>query len=198
MKQWIIIAVCTLLTTGLFVQDAAAQLSNWELYLAISTTGGGGGAKYRRGNPEISMKTFSLEITGVKGDNEFTAYDIYGYPQKYNQTRYIVLIPMTFGYHKRVFADKIEDNIRPFYNIELGPVLGLRFPVGHGFGGNIQRGTTGITAGGFVGVGVEFIQAGKNSFILAAGYRLATFPKNIVDERHFNAFMIRFGILTRP
>ena len=198
MKRLSFIVTAFLVVMGLY-GDGYSQLSNWELYLALSTTGGGGGAKYRRGNPEDAVKTFSFEISGVRGDKEFTYVDQFGYPQKLNQKRYMILIPMTVGYQKRLFKDTIEDNFRPFYHLELGPVLGLRFPVGHGFNGNIKRGKTGLTFGGFVGVGVEIMQAKRNSFILAAGYRIATFPNKFAaddETKKFNAFMIRFGIIT--
>ena len=116
----------------------------------------------------------------------------------------MVLIPMFFGFQKRIFRESIEENFRPFLDFEFGPVLGLRFPVGHGFTGNIRRGRTALTLGGFIGAGVEAGDRTKNVFSFTLGYRVAHFFKKIVDvpdpdanEQNFSAFVIRFGMVTQ-
>ena len=174
---------------------------DWELYVTFSTSGGGLGGKVKWGDRENVQRLFSFEVGGVRGEDEYTVmyYDpIYGwYPRKINQERYMVLVPLLFGIQKRMLKDKIEDNFRPFLDFEFGPVIGVRFPVGHGFFGNIRRGKTGVTLGGFLGAGVEVGDIRKNAYIFSFGYRISYFFKELVDEQNFNAFVIRLGMLTQ-
>ncbi len=173
---------------------------DYEIYITFSTSGGGVGTKVKWGNRENVQKFVSFEIGGVRGENEYVTYnpyDPYGFPIKMNQKRYMMLVPIYFGLQKRLFKDTIEDDFRPFIDFEFGPVLGARFPVGKGFVNNIKKGKTGMTIGGFLGAGVEFGNMEKNVYVFSLGYRFTRFFKDLVDERKFDAFVIRIGIVTQ-
>ena len=179
---------------------------DWELYVTFTTSGGGLGSKIKWGDRKNVQRFFSFEVGGVRGKNEFTTMvwdPYYGYyPYKINQTRYMVLFPFHFGFQKRLFEDAIEENFRPFLDFEFGPVIGMRFPVGHGLFGNIKRGKTGVTLGGFLGAGIEFGDIRKSAYIFSLGYRISYFFKKLVNdandnERDFSAFVIRLGMLTQ-
>ncbi|MFC1562654.1 hypothetical protein ACFL4Z_01225 [candidate division KSB1 bacterium] len=169
-----------------------------ELYVTFSTSGGGAGTKIKWGDRENIQRFISFEISGVRGENEYTYYDpYYGLPVKMNQERYIFLVPIYFGLQKRLFKDEIEDDFRPFLDFEFGPVFGARFPVGNGLFKNIEKGKTGVTLGGFLGAGVEFGEITKNVYLFSLGYRVSYFFKKLEDERDFSALAIRLGIITQ-
>ncbi len=175
---------------------------DYELYVHFSTNGGGAGTKVKWGDRDNIQKFITFEVGGIRDDNEYITYnpyDPYGFPIKMNQKRYMFLAPLYFGFQKRLFKDTIEDDFRPFLNLELGPVLGIRFPKNHGFSGNIKRGKTALTLGGFLGAGVEFGEVTKNVYVFSMGYRLSYFFKKIVDEdrQDVSAFVIRIGIVTQ-
>lgn len=181
--------------------DIIAQGHNYEFFLSMTSTGGGGGTKLRWDTRSDWVKSISFELGGVRGAKEFTVVDYYyGYPYKINQTRYVVLTPLLFGLSHTIFKDAIENNVRPFIIGEAGPVFGARFPVGFGLTGNIKRGHTGLTLGGFAGAGLEIGSGKTNVFCITVGYRIATFFKKLggenFGEKRFNAFLVRFGIVT--
>lgn len=179
---------------------------DWELYVTFTTSGGGLGGKVKWGDRKNVQRFFSFEVGGVRGENEFTMMiwdPYYGYyPYKINQTRYMVLLPFYFGFQKRLFEEAIEENFRPFLGFEFGPVIGARFPVGHGLFGNIKRGRTNITLGGFLGAGIEFGDIRKSAYVFSLGYRISYFFKKFVNDANdnkqdFSAFVIRLGMLTQ-
>jgi len=177
-----------------------AQNHNYELFLSITTSGGGAGMKVRWGIQSKWIKTLSLELGGVRSESEFPLYDpYYGYA-KIGQQRYILLTPLYFGLQRVIFEAAIENNVRPFLVGEVGPVFGAWFPVGYGFKENIKRGTTGLAFGSFLGAGVEIGSNKRNKFTLSAGFRYIGFPKRLGDQatgaKEFNAFLIRFGFIT--
>ncbi len=187
---------------------------DWELYVTFSTTGGGAGTKVKWGNRESIQNFFSFEISGVRGEDEYTTYVYDPYygglrPYKVNQRRYMMLVPMMFGMQKRLLKESIEDNFRPFLLFEAGPTMGIKFPVGHGFSNNLKKGKIGLTVGGFLGLGIEMGEVKNNAYIFSMGYRFAHFfnempvvskelNEMVMDrEKTFNAFVIRFGVITQ-
>jgi len=171
--------------------------NDFEIFLSVSTTGGGIGGKLKWGDRENTLHTLTLEVGGVKDEKEYLAYNYYwGYYETMNRKRYVFLVPMFYGIQKRLFKDKIEDNFRPFYIVEAGPLYGVRFPVGNGFFSNIKRGRSGITLGGFVGGGIEMGDASSSIFSFSVGYRIAYFFNKLVDEQNFSAFILRLGLVT--
>jgi hypothetical protein len=207
-RKIIIFIVITLITAyyGSFCQiidykEFDPKKKDWELYITFSTTGGGMGGKVKWGDRENVQRFFSFEIGGVRGANEFTMmyYDpYYGYiPEKINQERYMILIPLYYGFQKRMLKDAIEDNFRPFLDLEAGPIFGARFPVGNGLFGNIKRGRTSMTLGGFLGAGIEVGDIRKDAYIFSVGYRVSYFFNKLDNERNFSAFVIRLGMLTQ-
>lgn len=183
---------------------------DWEIYIAFSTHGGGAGSKFKWGNRENLQKYFSFEISGIRGKDEYVYYDpySYSYPQVI-RSRYMFIIPTFFGFQKRILKNTIEQNFRPYLDFEFGPIFGFRFPVTHGFTGNIKRGRIAVTMGGFAGIGVEGGDVTKNVFSFSMGYRIAYFFKEIAkvpntgqnflesNNQNFNAFVIRFGLITQ-
>ena len=200
-KKYAAIMLIPVLLLGFLPEDGSAQNHNYLIYLSITTSGGGAGMKVRWDTQTKLRKSISLSFGGVRSENEFTAYDYYtGYPYKTNQERYIVLTPLFFGLQKVVFDDVIENNVQPFIIGEIGPVLGSWFPVGYGLGGNLKRGTTGLTVGGYLGAGLEFGSGKPTHYSLSMGFRIVNFFNRLGDEqtgqKSFNAFLIRFGIVT--
>lgn len=187
---------------------------DWEFYVTFSTIGGGAGSKVKWGDRESIQNFFSFEVSGVRGEDEYTTYvydpSYYGYrPIKVNQRRYMLLVPLMFGMQKRLLKDSIENNFRPFLDFEAGPVVGIKFPVGYGFSNNVEKGRMGLTLGGFLGLGVEIGEVKNNAYVFSIGYRFAHFFNNmpvvsnnmgetVVDkEKTFNAFVLRIGMITQ-
>ncbi len=200
-KKYVVTLLIPVIMLGLIPGTGHAQNHDYLIYLTISTSGGGAGMKLRWDTQSKWRKSISLEFGGVRSENEFTMMDYYsGYPYKINQQRYIILTPVYFGLQRIVFDDVIENNVKPFVIGEVGPVLGAWFPVGHGLGGNIKRGTTGLTVGGFLGAGLEFGSGKPTKYSFSLGYRFVHFFETLGDqqtgEKRFDAFLLRFGIIT--
>lgn len=92
------------------------------------TTGGfalGGGTRTvldarRRGVVEVS-------VGGVSDEREtrFSGPEGVAIPSKY---AYVLLVPTRAGVEQRLFARQVEDNVRPFVRLGLGPTLALSRP----------------------------------------------------------------------
>ena len=175
---------------------AAPRVKAWELYLSVTTNGAGAGVRRRWGNPQALSFHLLGEIGGAREDTEFPSFDIYGRPVR-NRSRFIILVPTTFGIQRRLFAEAIEDNFRPFLLIEGGPLWGIGFPTGHGFGGNIKRKDTSITLMGYAGFGMEVETAENMAIALTLGYRVAHFFEQLINQDDFNAFAFRLGVVWR-
>ena len=95
--------------------------------IMFSEGGVGLGTFYRR---EISRKITlfgDLSISESKDDQEFDYYDIFGRPiPVFGKKNRVFLVPLNLGLQYRLFEGIIYDNLRPYLNLGVGPLLFLQ------------------------------------------------------------------------
>jgi hypothetical protein len=155
--------------------DAWKGKKPWEFFINVAIDGAGVGAKRKWGNMRKTMHGLTLQMVGVRGDDEQRFYSYYTGRVDVQRSRYMFMFPLHYSWQRRLFAESVEDNFRPFIAAEAGPTFGIRFPSGHGLGGNLSRTESKVTLGGFLGGGMEF-EVGKAMLLsISGGYRFAKF-----------------------
>ena len=205
MKKVIIVILSIFLAANVFAGDDKKKkqaqneinkpdLRQREFFLMATETGIGVGYRLKYSSDAISYRTFSFQFVGAREPDEIVIYDIWGRPQKIRDF-YTLLIPLTVGYHRRLGADSIEDNIRPFFNLDVGPIIGWSAPVGNGFKENVRRSSFEFSIAGFVGIGIEYMQKDAPAVTLSAGYRIAHFFDQLSEQKNFSVFYLKLGLV---
>ena len=197
-----VLLICFIMAVNIFADDkdkkskqktSLPNLKEGEFFLSLAETGIGAGYRIRYTSDEVNYKCFTIQLNEAKDPNEIMYYDMWGYPHKIRD--YItILMPITVGLQKRLGVESIEDNLRPFINADIGPILGWGIPTGQGFSGNISRSKVNVTIGGMIGIGFEYVQKDAPIVILSAGYRVSYFLKRLSERKKFNSFFIKVGI----
>jgi hypothetical protein len=181
-----------------------------DFYIDLSATGTGAGFKihYQTNNPDLQLN-LGVQIGGVRGENEY-AYINYnspgGYFQKGGRKFFTLISPVSFGIKKRLWRESIESDFRPFMVGEIGPVFGVAFPTGKRdpedpyspdipFGESLDRGKGQVTAGGFLGFGVDLGNPGERIYGLTLGFHFYNFLETLGESKSYNGFELRINFL---
>jgi hypothetical protein len=129
----------------------------WGANLAISTNGLGLGAFYRHEYSEDWAGFIDLTAYEAQDDNQVEYYDPYTgeeyVPGKINR---FLVFPLMFGFERRMFADDIIDNFRPFITGGVGPTMIYVFPYDQEYFSALGSGHPVWTGAGFLGIGSYF------------------------------------------
>ena len=139
---------------------------------------------------------FSPEAYFLRDSKQFDYIDPYsGYPISYNKQNNVYLFDVMFNLKKRLFAEDLDESMRPFISAGAGPVYGINYPeydlTDEGLPTTVEKQ---FTIGGYVGAGVE-IRVNEKVFMNVQGqYRLIPF-KGVVGERaNHSMFELRFEL----
>lgn len=69
-----------------------------------------------------------VSIAAGKDAREVAFFDRFGRRDVLNKANYLLMMPVHVGIEKRLFADSIEDDFRPFVMAIAGPTLGWEYP----------------------------------------------------------------------
>jgi len=202
MKRKILVSFIIFISISIYSQDRYniekknrnnLNIREKEAFLAATETGIGVGFKLRKTSDEINYWSFTIQAGGARDKDEVIYYDYWGRPYKFRDF-FTVLVPLTVGYQRRLGTDSIEDNLRPFVNFDVGPIIGWSIPTGEGFVNNVKRSTTEVTVGGFIGTGVEYFQKDGAIFTFNIGYRISYFFEKVSKEKNYSMLFIKIGI----
>ncbi len=179
-------------------QVALSALRNaWGINLLVSTNGFGLGSFYRHEYSEDLSGFLDLSISEAKDDDEKDYYDYYTgtryTPGKINR---FLVVPLLFGIEKRLFADEIVDNFRPYVNAAVGPTMIYVFPYNEEYFSALGHGRPRYTAGGYIGLGAFFGSERSNLLGLNIRYYFVPYPaglpslETVAPKKEFGGFFI--------
>ena len=137
----------------------------WGLDLLFSGNGFGLGLFYQKAFTEDLFAFASFYISGAKNTDEFELYD-------YNTGQFFILdkinrlfmFPLTLGIQQYLFRDVLNDNLKPFINIGLGPSFILSTPYEKEFFSSFGDANAYTRFGAFIGGGAN-VGSGSKSFV---------------------------------
>lgn len=171
--------------------------------LLVGITGSGFrvGGYYRDSLRSAHAMMVELSLGAEKSSRETAFFDRFGRKSIPGKRNYMLTVPIRLGYQRRLFADRIEDNFRPFLQASLGPTIGWQYPYfddcnenglfdpedGCGTQGEerlgsfraLGRGALRLGAGGSVGIGAYFGRSDRGPRGLRIGYAMTYFLEGV-------------------
>lgn len=138
---------------------------------------------------------FGLDAYFLRDSKQFDYIDYYGYPISYNKQNNVYLFDAMINLKKRLFAEDLDESLRPFISAGAGPVYGINYPeysvTEEGLPTQFEKQ---LTVGGYLGAGVS-IHVNEKVFMNIQGqYRIIPF-KDVVGERaNHSMFELRFEL----
>ncbi|MBK6912920.1 MAG: hypothetical protein IPH11_04355 [Ignavibacteriales bacterium] len=163
----------------------------------------GFGGFYRRETVEDLTTFVDFSVSEAKDDREFQYVDYFGNTFTVGKKNRVFLLPLNFGVQYRVFGSIISDNLRPYINAAVGPVLGLTTPYEKEFFKAFGDTKTHLAFDGYVGFGANFGLDKKNLIGLNIRYYYTQFIGEGVESlegnlrKSFSTFFItiNFGFM---
>ena len=128
------------------------------LDIMFSEGGIGMGFFYRRQlNQKLTVFT-DFSISEAKDEQEIDFVDPY-YPYQtitYSKKNRIFLLPLNFGLQYRLFEKVLSDNLRPYFNLGVGPAMVVTTPYDREFFNAFGKAQSRFTVGGYIGFGGNF------------------------------------------
>jgi len=177
--------------------DPNAFHNSWGINLLVSTNGFGLGSFYRHEYSDDISGFLDFSISEAKDDDEKDYYDYYT-GQRFTPgkvSRFLVL-PLFVGVEKRLFADEIMDNFRPYVNIAGGPAMIFVFPYNEEYFNALGHGSPKYTFGGYIGLGAFFGSERSNLLGLNVRYYFIPYPGGLESitglpaKKEFGGFFI--------
>ncbi|MBN4056208.1 hypothetical protein JYT20_00645 [Rhodothermus sp. AH-315-K08] len=95
--------------------------------IILTNSGFGLGGHMRVAAGSLSLIA-EMSLGAGKDAREVAFFDRFGRRDVLNKANYFLMLPLHVGIEKRLFADRIEDDFRPFVLIMAGPTLGWEYP----------------------------------------------------------------------
>jgi hypothetical protein len=164
--------------------ELSSLRSSWGVDLLVSINGFGLGTFYRHEYSDDLSGFIDFSISEAKDDNEVEFYDIYGRPFTPDKVNRFLVLPLFVGAEKRMFADDITDNFRPFIEAAAGPSMIYVFPYNDEYFTALGKGSLRYTAGGYVGIGAYFGSERTNFLGMNIRYYYIPYPGGILSMQH--------------
>ncbi|MCX7832855.1 MAG: hypothetical protein N2490_01425 [Ignavibacteria bacterium] len=169
----ILLLITLFLMNGrLFSQTSNTQepRNNWTIGVNVSEKGFGLNAGiFKQINFDYDF-TANLSISGVSDNREFEVYDIYGNPIVLDKENRIFLIAGNIGAQRYLFKDEIEGGFIPLIIGGITPALVVTTPYEKGYFEAFKYAHASYAMGGYLGVGMEYIQSSNISLAFNARY----------------------------
>ena len=168
-----------------------------DFFIDISDEGIGAGLKIYYDTLDKDTKLgFGFLFTGVRGEEEAIVFDPFtGIPHRVGRKFFTVLAPFNFSIKRRLFRERVASNLRPFIVAEAGPVWGIAFPTANGFSNGIKKGKGQLSAGAFMGFGIEFGDKKTREYGLTLGVHYIKFPHALGERSEYLGIDVRFSFL---
>jgi hypothetical protein len=119
--------------------------------------GGFGLGTFLRHNYTSTLTGFvDFSISESKDEKEIEYYDYWGNPYTVGKKNRVFLLPLNFGLQKRLFANAIDDNLRPYITFGVGPSMVVTTPYEREFFNSFSKAKAKYTTGGYFGLGANF------------------------------------------
>lgn len=170
----VILALLVLFFTGsnAFSQSGIKQepRNNWTIGVNVSEKGFGVNAGiFKQLNFDYDLSA-NLSISGVSDNREFEVYDIYGNPIVLDKENRIFLIAANLGAQRYLFKDEIEGGFMPLVLGGITPALVVTTPYERGYFEAFKYAQSSYALGGYLGVGMEYLQSGNIALAFNARY----------------------------
>lgn len=126
------------------LEDAPAQEtqnaygSSLGAQVVLTNSGFGLGGLLRVGLGERTSFMTEVALGAGKDEREVAFFDRFGRKDVPNKAHYLLMLPVQFGLHRRLFRAHIEDNFRPYVQVSTGPTLGWEYPYFEDCNGDLQ------------------------------------------------------------
>ncbi len=162
--------------------------------IALMNSGFGVGGYFMRSVSATGSFLVDVMITTLKDDREQRFFGFFGESIIPNKQNYVHVIPLQFGFQRRMFKDSIEDNFRPFIHVVGGPTFGWVSPyyIDTNFNGRrdnfeppmdifsaVPKGHFELGFGGTIALGAHFGSSKKSSNGIRFGFTFNVFPQGI-------------------
>lgn len=149
------------------------------------------------------LNYFYLGLSGdfyiMRDEREFTYYDYYG-PIQINDVNQLFILPVNVELKRRLFANDIENDFRPFVSASAGFTFGMNFPkrnaiITHPDIVEIPTSNEYRFAFSFgIGAGVDISTRENLYFSIRPQYRYIFFPGSIAGQKNHSNFEIRLEV----
>jgi hypothetical protein len=169
--------------------------------ITLAMSGFGLGGFYRFGLPSYFHIGVAGDFYVMRDENEFTGYDIYGYPVQVNKFNRLFLIPISVELKKRLFQESIEEGFRPHMTVAGGVTFGMNYPRNNSYEFSLlpleeqerlpRENEFRYTFNFAIGIGAD-ITTNETLFIsIRPQYRFIYFPESIAGNKNHSNFEIR-------
>ena len=128
----------------------------WGFDLMIGESGFGFGVFYRHQLIENLTLFSDISFSESKDEREFEYIDYFGNSFVVGKKNRIFQVPLNFGAQCRLFANDLADNLRPYINAGIGPVMVITTPYSKEFFNAFSVADFKFAAGGYAGFGANF------------------------------------------
>ncbi len=169
--------------------------------LSFSDNGFGFGGFYRNEFGNNLSGFVSLSVSELKSEREIERYDYWGRPIVLGKVNRIFSIPLMFGLKRRLFAESLADNLRPYLLISAGPDLVITTDYNPDWFASFNNPKTHLAVAGTIGFGGNFGLSKKNLIGLSFSYQyIYLLDKNGVEtlqgiyKREFGNLVLTLNI----
>ncbi len=165
LTQKILILLFFLLSSNLFAQRIGEIVSDTShinfppkqigAQFIFSESGFGVGTFYEVNFSRLTRGFINFSISEEKADNEFERYDYWGRPYTIGKVNRVYGAPLFFGVSRRLFADMLTENFRPFFSLGVGPAFIITTPYNREFFNSLKYAQADIAGGAFVSFGTN-------------------------------------------
>tara|TARA_A100001037_G_C15147483_1_gene637130 strand:+ start:3022 stop:3603 length:582 start_codon:yes stop_codon:yes gene_type:complete len=131
-----------------------------------------------------------IRLYDIKAEEETIVYDYYTGQYKTVGGKSLFMVPLFTGVNYYPFVGKIENNFAPFIGLKAGAVFTAD---GEEYGTFRQRWKnpkTQFTPGGFLGIGIDFMLAGRSSVAVMVGYEYLPLKEISDGKNDYSGFLI--------
>lgn len=98
------------------------------LAIALSNSGFGFGGYFHRSVTMRNSLIAEIQLGAGKDEREEKYFGYFGNSYIPDKANYFLMLPIQLGVQRRLFAESIEDNFRPFVQATAGPTVGWQYP----------------------------------------------------------------------
>lgn len=133
------------------------------------------------------------QFISVQEENPYTGNRLYGPNSGY--TGNVMLMPIFFGVRRDLAYEQFKEAALPYIETGVGPVVGFNFPYNRGFFGQFSHATVALTAGAFIGTGLDYSMGHKTVGTINVRYNFIRFPNELAGRTDYSNLSIAFGVI---
>ena len=136
--------------------------NSWGVDLMFGEGGFGIGTFLRKEFEPKLTGFVDISFSESKDEREFQYVDFFGNTFTVGKQNRVFIVPLNFGIQYRLFRDDLTSNLRPYFNIGVGPTLVISTPYDQEFFSAFGDAQAKFAAGGYVGLGANFGSSKSN------------------------------------